>query len=148
MMMRHLYYGILHDDETLSDRTILLPGRIILWLKSAYFCYRGEYFKQKEGEAMGSPVSSGAGKTWQNPVLKLFRVDSRLLSTVYCKPTHILTGILHYSSHYPPMFERSLFDRAKKQPHMKKIGRRKMSILTMCYVTNNGYPSAFIHSTS
>ena len=55
-------HGMLHDDETLGDRTALLPGIISklleTCLKSTYFCYRGEYFEQKEGAAMGSPVSS------------------------------------------------------------------------------------------
>ena len=52
---------MLSKDNTLEDRASLSVDTITellsLSLKSTYFCYDGEFYNQKEGAAMGSPVS-------------------------------------------------------------------------------------------
>ena len=52
----------LREDEDLVERTPLSPDRIAellsLCLKSTYFSYGGEFYEQREGAAMGSPVSA------------------------------------------------------------------------------------------
>ena len=52
----------LRRDETLVSRTTLSPDRVAelleTCLKSTYFCYGGEFYEQREGAAMGSPVSA------------------------------------------------------------------------------------------
>ena len=46
----------------LEERTILTAERIVemleLCLRSTYFSYQGVFYEQKEGAAMGSPVSA------------------------------------------------------------------------------------------
>ena len=53
---------MLRKDPKLSDRTKLKADTVIdllsLCLISTYFRYDGSYFEQKEGAAMGSPVSA------------------------------------------------------------------------------------------
>ena len=48
-------------DETLSERTALEPEQVThlleLCLRTTYFSFRGEFYQQKDGAAMGSPVS-------------------------------------------------------------------------------------------
>ena len=55
-------YEMLSNDDSLEERTLLTKERIIemlrMCLKSTYFCYDGDYYEQKEGAAMGSPVSA------------------------------------------------------------------------------------------
>ena len=50
------------QDETLKDRTTLSPDcdaeLLELCLRTTYFSYSGYFYKQKEGAAMGSPVSA------------------------------------------------------------------------------------------
>ena len=50
------------DDEDLVERRPLSPDRIAellgLCLKSTYFSCGGEFYEQREGAAMGSPVSA------------------------------------------------------------------------------------------
>ena len=52
----------LRGDETLMNRTTLSPDRVAelleACLRSTYFCYGGEFYEQREGAAMGSPVSA------------------------------------------------------------------------------------------
>ena len=52
----------LAEEEDLVERTPLSPERIAellqLCLKSTYFSYNGEFYEQREGAAMGSPVSA------------------------------------------------------------------------------------------
>ena len=52
----------LQNDRTLSDRTTLLPDRVAelleVCLRSTYFSHEGAFYKQREGAAMGSPVST------------------------------------------------------------------------------------------
>ena len=47
------------DDQELENRTELSVERVSnlleLCLSSTYFCYRGVFYTQKEGAAMGSP---------------------------------------------------------------------------------------------
>ncbi|XP_070835613.1 uncharacterized protein [Chaetodon trifascialis] len=49
------------QDNTLQNRTTLNPEQICnlleLWLKTTYFQFRGSFYRQKHGCAMGSPVS-------------------------------------------------------------------------------------------
>ena len=51
----------LTEDPTLGDRTNLSPDQICqlleLCLNTTYFQYRGDFYRQKHGCAMGSPVS-------------------------------------------------------------------------------------------
>ena len=52
----------LRQDEALADRTTLSPDRVAdlleMCLKPTYFSYGGEFFEQREGAAMGSPISA------------------------------------------------------------------------------------------
>ena len=52
----------LRGDETLVNRTTLSPDRVgellEACLRSTYFCYGGEFYEQREGAAMGYPVSA------------------------------------------------------------------------------------------
>ena len=52
----------LEEDRTLGDRTFLSPEQIAellgMCLKSTYFSYGESFYEQKEGAAMGSPVSA------------------------------------------------------------------------------------------
>ena len=54
--------NILKEDESLQDRTVLTPYRtaelVRLCLNSTYFVYQGEYYEQKEGAVVDSPVSA------------------------------------------------------------------------------------------
>ena len=54
--------GKLWEDDDLIERTPLSPDRIAellgLCLRSTYFSYGGEFCEQREGAAMGSPVSA------------------------------------------------------------------------------------------
>ena len=49
----------LQDDDTLMDRTELPPERLthLLELRTTYFTFQGSFYEQKDGAAMGSPVS-------------------------------------------------------------------------------------------
>ena len=55
-------YDRLVKDMCLEERTILTAERIVemleLCLRSTYFSYQGVFYEQKEGAAMGSPVSA------------------------------------------------------------------------------------------
>ena len=48
-------------DESLGERTALSADHIThllhLCLRTTYFIYKGQYYQQKDGAAMGSPVS-------------------------------------------------------------------------------------------
>ena len=52
----------LRKDEILCDRTTLSPDRVAelleVCLRSTYFCYKGTFYEQQEGGAMGSPVTA------------------------------------------------------------------------------------------
>ena len=52
----------LENDPSLADRTTLTPAKIAdlltFVLRSTYFQYNGSIYKQKDGAAMGSPVSA------------------------------------------------------------------------------------------
>ena len=52
----------LEEDDSLEDRTPLSPHRVAellqLCLRSTYFSFNGEFYEQREGAAMGSPVSA------------------------------------------------------------------------------------------
>ena len=52
----------LQDDETLSERTALQPSSIVglleLCLHFTYFYFNSRVYEQREGAAMGSPVSA------------------------------------------------------------------------------------------
>ena len=51
----------LQEDDSLEKRTILQPDSITellkLCLKSTYFYFKGEFYEQREGAVIGSPVS-------------------------------------------------------------------------------------------
>ena len=52
----------LEEDDSLVDRTPLSPEEVAellqLCLRSTYFSFNGEFYEQREGAAMGSPVSA------------------------------------------------------------------------------------------
>ena len=52
---------ILKDDDTLPGRTQMTSEEIVeltkLCLTSTYFKFQGKFYEQKEGQAMGSPLS-------------------------------------------------------------------------------------------
>ena len=52
----------LREDDSLAERTPLSPDRVAelldMCLRSTYFSYSGEFYEQREGAAMGSPVSA------------------------------------------------------------------------------------------
>ena len=52
----------LESDPTLTDRTTLKPAQIAdlldFVLRSTYFQYNGSIYEQREGAAIGSPVSA------------------------------------------------------------------------------------------
>ena len=53
---------LLADDDTLRNRTTLLPAEIVsltrLCLTITYFQLRGDIYKQVEGVAMGCPITT------------------------------------------------------------------------------------------
>ena len=53
---------MLQNDRTLSDRTTLSPNRVAelveVCLRSTYYSHEGTFYEQREGAAMGSPVSA------------------------------------------------------------------------------------------
>ena len=53
--------GLLEEDNTLKERTVLPVKEIILLLEfclhNTYFSFQGKFYEQVEGAAMGSPVS-------------------------------------------------------------------------------------------
>ena len=58
----HVISKMLEADDTLDERTILTSDRIVEMLekclRSTYFSYKGVFYEQREGAAMGSPVSA------------------------------------------------------------------------------------------
>ena len=54
--------GKLWEDDNVIERRPLSPDRIAellgLYLRSTYFSYGGEFDKQRDGTAMGSPLSA------------------------------------------------------------------------------------------
>ena len=56
-----IIHNLLKQDATLKDRTSLNPEQITdllsFCLHTTYFVFQGQFYKQKEGAAMGSPVS-------------------------------------------------------------------------------------------
>ena len=52
----------LQGDETWADRTTFSPDRVAelleACLRSTYFSYGGDFYEQREGAAIGSPVSA------------------------------------------------------------------------------------------
>ena len=67
------------EEEDLVERTPLSPERITellqLCLKSTYFSYNGEFYEQRQGAAMGSPVSAVVA----NLYMEFFEPYSQLL---------------------------------------------------------------------
>ena len=74
----------LREDGTLGDRTSLSPERIAdlleMCLKSTYFSFGGNFYEQKEGAAMGSPVSAAVA----NLYMEFF--EELALETVLTRP--------------------------------------------------------------
>ena len=82
----------LREDEDLVERT---PGRIAellsICLKSSYFSYGGEFYEQREGAAMGSPVSAVTA----NLYMKLF--DELALESAPSRP-HFGSGVCTHAA--------------------------------------------------
>ena len=129
-------HGMLKSDDTLEERTVLSPDRIAelldLCLRSTYFSYNDAFYEQKEGAAMGSPVSAVVGvresiqftfemeKNGSLPFLdcEVTRGENGNLSTkVFRKKTHT-DRYLNFNSHHPTHVKRGvvkcLFNRAEK----------------------------------
>ena len=55
-------HQMLKEDDTLEERSVMDADRIAelleVCLRSTYFRYHGDFYQQKEGAAMGSPVSA------------------------------------------------------------------------------------------
>ena len=66
------------EDETLEERTALEPEQVThlleLCLRSTFFSFRGEFYQQKDGAAMGFPVSPVVANIYmgmfEDPALK------------------------------------------------------------------------------
>ena len=58
----------LEQDNTLANRTTLSPNKVAelleVCLRSTYFSYGGDFYKQREGAAMGSPVSASVANLY------------------------------------------------------------------------------------
>ena len=58
----NIIQGLLKQDTSLHDRTVLLVQNIIqllgFCLHYTYFSFQGQFYEQEKGAAMGSPVSS------------------------------------------------------------------------------------------
>ena len=74
----------LQGDEMLADRTTLSPDRVVelfeACLRSTYFSYGGDVYEQREGAAMGSPVSAVVA----NPYMEFF--EELVLRSASAKP--------------------------------------------------------------
>ena len=65
-VLEQAHLGVLRDKlqghEMLADRTTLSPDWVAelleACLRSTYFSYGGDFYEQREGAAMGSPVSA------------------------------------------------------------------------------------------
>ena len=61
-LSRDIIRARLEEDESLGERTPLSPERVAellqLCLRLTYFSFNGEFYEQREGAAMGSPVSA------------------------------------------------------------------------------------------
>ena len=61
----------LEEDESLGERTPLLPGRVAeflqLHLKSTYFSFNGEFFEQREGAGTSASITPPTSrKDWRS----------------------------------------------------------------------------------
>lgn len=76
---------LLHDDETLEDRTNLTPHAICslteMCLRTTYFLFENDFFEQIEGAAMGSPLSPIVANLYMESL------EKRALETTAVKPT-------------------------------------------------------------
>ena len=74
----------LQGDEMLANRTTLSPDRVVelfeACLRSTYFSYGGDVYEQREGAAMGSPVSAAVA----NPYMEFF--EELALRSASAKP--------------------------------------------------------------
>lgn len=75
----------LHQDETLDERTSLPPTEICqaidLCLHSTYFQFEDSFFEQREGAAMGSPLSPAVANIFMESL------EERALNTTALKPS-------------------------------------------------------------
>jgi hypothetical protein len=75
----------LEEDDTLSQRTPLSRAQILqllsFCLSTTYFTFEGAFYKQKQGAAMGSPVSPIVA----NLYMEAF--ETKALATAPIKPT-------------------------------------------------------------
>ncbi|KAI8493100.1 hypothetical protein Bbelb_291040 [Branchiostoma belcheri] len=86
----------LEADDTLADRTNLSVDQVCelleLCLGCTYFTYKGQFYQQMHGCAMGSPVSP--------IVVNLYMEKPRRVGFLYRKPTHT-DQYLAFDSHHP-----------------------------------------------
>ena len=58
----------LEQDDTLANRTTLSANKVAellnVCLRSTYFSYGGDFYEQREGAAMGSPVSAAVANLY------------------------------------------------------------------------------------
>ena len=64
----------LQNDRTLSDRSTPSPNRVVelleVCLRSTYFSHEEAFYEQREGAAMGSPVSTMVANLYVHRVLQ------------------------------------------------------------------------------
>ena len=84
------------QDDSFEEVTTLTPDRISelleVCLGSTYFSYQGEYYEQREGAAMGSPVSAIVANLYMEFFEKLAistspvkpRIWKRYVDDIYC----------------------------------------------------------------
>ena len=86
----------LGKDPELPDRTSLSPTKIVslleFVLRSMYFLYDGVYYEQKDGAAMGSPVSAVIA----NLYMESFEEEALQSCPPDCRPTSMTPLSLHH----------------------------------------------------
>ena len=89
-------HNMMLQDDSFEEVTTLTPDRISELLEvcpgSTYFSYQGEYYEQREGAAMGSPVSAIVANLYMEFFEKLAistspvkpRIWKRYVDDIYC----------------------------------------------------------------
>ena len=91
----------LENDPDIADRTTLTPAQIAdlltFVLRSTYFQYNGLIYEQKDGAAMGSPVSAIATSSYEPRIWKRYVDDT--FTILYRE--NVDDFLLHLNNHQP-----------------------------------------------